>query len=99
MVCSAVYCPAAEFALYDVEEYQAASDRWVSKAPLPEARFRFDTAHVGERVYAFGGHPTCSSKADSTKASCVGIALPTVYGYFDVQYPDAYAVVKQGHSK
>lgn len=64
------------------------------KAPLPEARFRFDTAHVGDRVYAFGGQPTCSSKADSVKSECVKVALDSVWGYFDVQYPDVYAVVR-----
>lgn len=85
----------AEFALYDVEEYSHTSDRWVMKAPLPEARFRFDTAHVENRVYAFGGHPTCSMKKDAVKDDCVAVALDTVWGYFDVEYPDAYAVVKQ----
>lgn len=83
----------AEFALYNVEEYQQSSDTWVVKAPLPEARFRFDTAHVGDRVYVFGGHPTCSSKLDAFKFECVKVALDTVYGYFDVRYPDVYAVV------
>lgn len=62
------------------------------KAPLPEARFRFDTAHVGERVYVFGGQPTCSSKGDAGRNECVKVALDTVFGYFDVQYPDVYAV-------
>lgn len=77
-----------------MEEYQASSDRWVQKAPLPEARFRFDTAHVGERVYVFGGQPTCSSKPDAAKDDCVEVALDTVWGYFDVEYPDVYAVVR-----
>lgn len=81
-----------EFALHDVEEYSSASDRWVMKAPLPEARFRFDTAHVGERVYVFGGQPTCSSKGDGGRNDCVKVALDTVYGFFDVRYPDVYAV-------
>lgn len=81
--------------MYDVEEYNKFSNRWVMKAPLPEARFRFDTAHVGERVYAFGGHPTCSMKADTAKPDCVGVALDSVWGYMDVDYPEVYAVVKQ----
>lgn len=89
----------AEFALYDVEEYMHSSNRWVNKAPLPEARFRFDTAHVvmgsNDRVLTFGGAPSCSGKRDSTKEDCVAVALDTVWGYFDEQYPDTYVAVKQ----
>jgi hypothetical protein len=79
-----------------VEEYQASSDRWIMKAPLPEARFRFDTAHVDERVYVFGGHPTCSTKGEAAMQDCVNVALDSVWGYFDVQYPEIYAVMEQG---
>jgi hypothetical protein len=43
-------------------------------------------------VYVFGGHPTCSSKGDGGRNDCVQAALDTVYGYFDVRYPDVYAV-------
>lgn len=93
MSCTACVCT-AEYAMHEVEEYQRSSDRWVVKAPLPEARFRFDTAHVGERVYVFGGHPTCTSKQDEAKQQCLKVALNTVWGYFDMQHPDVYAVVK-----
>lgn len=88
---------ATEFAMYEAEEYSWAQDEWVMKAPLPEARFRFDTAHVGERVYAFGGQPTCVSGlgSDGAKQSCVKVALDSVWGYFDVRYPDVYAAVKE----
>jgi hypothetical protein len=88
---------ATEFAMYEAEEYSWAQDAWVMKAPLPEARFRFDTAHVGERVYAFGGAPTCVSGlgGDGAKQSCVKVALDSVWGYFDVRYPDVYAAVKE----
>jgi hypothetical protein len=88
---------ATEFAMYEAEEYSWANDAWVMKAPLPEARFRFDTAHVGERVYAFGGQPTCASGlgSDGAKQSCVKVALDSVWGYFDVRYPDVYAAVQE----
>jgi hypothetical protein len=80
--------------MYEVEEYSVSGDTWTTKAPLPEARFRFDTAHVKDRVYIFGGHPTCSGKADASKRSCVAVALDSVYGYFDSD-AQLYAVVKQ----
>jgi hypothetical protein len=88
---------ATEFAMFEAEEYSWAGDAWVMKAPLPEARFRFDTAHVGERVYAFGGQPTCASGlgSDGAKQSCVKVALDSVWGYFDVHYPELYAAVQQ----
>lgn len=84
---------ANEFALHHTEEYIAADDVWIPKAPLAEARFRHDTAHVKDRVYVFGGHPTCASYGSPDKPDCVAVALNSTWGYFDVQYPNLYALV------
>eukprot|EP00878_Enallax_costatus_P020354 GHUV01021508.1.p1 GENE.GHUV01021508.1~~GHUV01021508.1.p1 ORF type:complete len:354 (+),score=101.60 GHUV01021508.1:280-1341(+) len=92
---------ATEFAMHQVEEYIIADDVWVPKAPLPEARFRFDTAHVtnpsGDRVYVFGGEPTCVSgeTSDGSKQPCLDVGLNSTWAFYDVAYPDIYAVVKQ----
>lgn len=83
---------ATEFALHDVEEYSDRADSWVPKAPLPEARFRFDSAHVKNNVWVFGGHPTCSSKQGTDKP-CVAVALSSVWAFFDVQTPDVFVNV------
>lgn len=78
----------------------ANDDVWVSKAPLPEARFRFDTAHVlnpsGDRVYVFGGEPTCVSDqtSDGVRQPCLDVGLNSTWAFFDVVYPDVYAAVK-----
>ncbi|KAG2482368.1 hypothetical protein HYH03_018688 [Edaphochlamys debaryana] len=79
-----------QMAMYDVEEYIAADDIWIPKAPLPQARFRDDLAYVNGRVYAFGGTPTCALTADAN-ASCYRLALKSVFAYFDVPYPRLYA--------
>ncbi|GIL73318.1 hypothetical protein Vretimale_4889 [Volvox reticuliferus] len=78
-------------AMYDVEEYIVEHDIWVQKAPLPEARFRDDLAYASGRVYAFGGNPSCDL---TPNASCMVVALKTVFAYFDVQYPRLYASYK-----
>ncbi|PNW85559.1 hypothetical protein CHLRE_03g192350v5 [Chlamydomonas reinhardtii] len=78
-------------AMYEVEEYVAADNIWISKAPLPEARFRDDLAYVNGRVYAFGGAPTCGQTPSD---DCAKVALRTVFAYFDVQYPRLYAAYK-----
>mmetsp|Transcript_34146 Transcript_34146/g.75744 ORF Transcript_34146/g.75744 Transcript_34146/m.75744 type:complete len:448 (-) Transcript_34146:647-1990(-) len=83
-----------EAALPWVEEYMVVQDVWVPKAPLPEPRFRFDMAADGELLYAFGGHPTCNSELSNVTQNCYGVALSTILGYYDVNYPPIYAVVK-----
>jgi hypothetical protein len=88
---------ATEFAVHDVEEYNFRDDHWITKAPLPEARFRFDTAHVGEMVYVFGGAPTCSSvlQGDGDKPACLKVALNSTWGYFDIKYPEVYYSIQR----
>jgi hypothetical protein len=99
-LCNCLHCLLpAEFALDNVEVYMDSSDRWVNKAPLPEARFRFDTAHVimgsTDRVLVFGGDPTCGWTKEPSKQDCVAVALDTVWEYFDEQSPGIPIPVKQ----
>ena len=83
-----------EFALHKVEEYVADLDVWIAKAPLPEARFRFDTAHVRDNVFVFGGQPTCSSANSTDKPVCVSVGLNTTWGYFDIPGPALFSIAK-----
>jgi hypothetical protein len=56
---------------------------------------RHDAAHVGDKVFVFGGHPTCNSTAATSSGSlCSETSLKSVWGYFDVQYPNIYALAK-----
>jgi hypothetical protein len=48
--------------------YDFGDDVWTRKAPLPEARFRFDAAHVDQRVYVYGGQPTCTNSPKDNEA-------------------------------
>lgn len=46
-------------------------------------------AHVGEMVYAFGGHPTCT-----TENSCHQEGLDNVSAFHDIKYPNVFVMVK-----
>lgn len=89
-----------EHAQHHVEEYNADDDVWIIRAPLPEARFRFDAAHVDNRVYIYGGHPTCSSTPKDPSAVgrdlCVKVALNSSWAFIDVPHPDVYVWYKDG---
>jgi hypothetical protein len=82
-----------QVAMPSVEEYIAKHDVWVSKAALPEARFRFAATAVGEQVYVFGGHPTCG-QVDTPSELCFRNGLRSVYSFVDVAHPDVYVMVK-----
>lgn len=78
-----------QIALHGVEVYDAADDVWTQKAPLPEARFRADAAYVYGRAFVFGGAPTCGVPGE--EKTCADVALPTVFGFFDIASPNLYA--------
>ena len=68
----------------DVKEFSTA--HWTTHAPVPDARFRFAAAALGEAVFTFGGH------AQKT------VSLPTVDAFYDVEHPEVWVHVKgPGH--
>jgi hypothetical protein len=62
--------------------YLPEADAWIPRPPLPEARFRFDAAHVttpsGAHVLVFGGHPTCTVEPNDPAA--IGRCVFFVFG-------------------
>lgn len=80
------------------QEYDAAADVWSPKAPLPEARFRFDAAHVNNMVFVLGGQPTCTNAPGDAEAlgrqACGQVALDSVWGYYDAPTPSVYVWTK-----
>lgn len=73
-----------QIAVHTVEEYIPEDDVWISKVPLPQPRFRFDAAAVGERVFVFGGQPTCEGD------QCYDLGYNTVFALYDIPHPDVY---------
>lgn len=89
--------PRPQIALHSVEEYDPQANTWTLKASLPEARFRFGAAVVqgvvADRVYAFGGHPTCQGFGVEPPQLCYNLGLATVLGYYDQAHPSLYTYV------
>ncbi|KIZ02483.1 hypothetical protein MNEG_5478 [Monoraphidium neglectum] len=88
-----------EHAMHHVDLYDFGDDVWTRKAPLPEARFRFDAAHVDQRVYVYGGQPTCTNSPKDNEAlgrqPCVKVALDSTYVFLDIDHPNTYLYTKQ----
>ena len=62
-----------QVATHNVNMYYTQHDRWVPKAPIPDARFRFAGAAHNGVAYAFGGHETCPNDASGEldSAACI----------------------------
>ena len=78
--------------VHDVELYNVAHDHWVTKAPMPLARFRFATAMYAGEVFAFGGHVLCSTGwfNDWANLDCPNRALSRVEAFLDMDHPDLF---------
>ena len=61
--------------LHEVDQYEAASNVWVAKAPLDVQRFSFGAAYLDEGVYVIGGNHYC---ANATDESCHATAYVPV---------------------
>eukprot|EP00899_Mesostigma_viride_P005036 jgi/Mesvir1/14533/Mv25029-RA.1 len=83
----------------DVELYYADMDRWVPKAPLATARFRFGAAAVNGVVFAFGGHQVCEAicENDICRDDCAMQGLKSVEAFLDVGAHDVF-IRKNGRS-
>ena len=47
--------------LHYVEEFAAAQNVWIEKAPMDQQRFGFGAAYLNEGVYVMGGLMACGS--------------------------------------
>jgi hypothetical protein len=84
---------------HSVEMYHATDDTWAEKAPLPNARFRFAAAGVGQSTYAFGGQAICADNTGAAGvpvASCQMTAANTVSVFFELDHADVFLQLRSG---
>lgn len=82
-----------EVATHNVEEYLGDQNVWVTKAPLPLARFRMDGAVVDGTVYLFGGHAVCTPGEEEFSSLCP--ETDEVQAFFDAEHPGLFFVEEE----
>jgi len=69
--------------LHDVEMYDATNNVWITVAPVPAPRFRFQGAYANGAIFTFGGHSQGQA------------AVKTVESYYAVDTAPLYLHYKQ----